>query len=675
MMLNNYFKVAFRNLNRKKVYSLINIGGLSIGMAVAILVGLWIDDELSFNKYHQNYASLVQVMQHKTLSGVTSTGTAVPRPLEFVMRNTYGNDFKYLSMCTWTGENILSAGDRSISKSGNYFQKDFPEMISLKMIRGMREGLNSPASIMLSASTAKALFGTADPMNQAMRIANLFDVKVTGVYEDIPSSSSFKDLEFIASWELLNTTVWNKEAIDQWDNDFCQMYVQLDPHADVHAVSQKIKNIKARHTQAVQPEPEIFLHPMADWHLRSEWKDGKNAGGRIQSVWLFGVIGVFVLLLACINFMNLSTARSEKRAKEVGIRMTVGSVRSQLISQFLIESFCVVMLAFAIAMVLLVLVLPMFNDIAGKEITVLWTSPVFWFAAAAFIIMTSLLAGSYPALYLSSFHPVRVLKGAFKTGRFASVPRKVLVVIQFTVSVSLIICTVIVYQQIQFSKERPVGYDRKGLIMILMKSQDFFGKFDVLRHELKRSGAVVEMSESSSPLSEVWHNNKGFDWQGKAPDLQAEFAVIRVTHEYGKTVTWKLKDGRDFSRERSTDSTAIILNETAAKFMGVKDPLGMEVTWADNGLWTGAGKFHVIGIVEDMVMQSPYAPVKQTIYFINYKNVGWINLKLDPQKSTRESLAAIEAVFKKNIPSAPFDYKFADEEYAKKFAAEERTGK
>ncbi|HTJ50433.1 MAG TPA: ABC transporter permease [Cyclobacteriaceae bacterium] len=675
-MLYNYFKVALRNLSRKKGYSFINIGGLAIGMAMAMLVGLWVYDELTFDTYHENYGTLVQVMQHQTLNGIRSTGAEIPRPLEFVLRNKYSSDFKYLSMCTWTGENILSTGDRSISKSGNFFQKDFPEMLSLKMIKGTRNGLNDPTSIMLSESTAKALFGTEDPLNKSISIANNFDVKVTGVYEDLPYSTSFKNLDFMASWELLNTTEWNKKAIDQWGTNLFHLYAQLNPTADVHAVSEKIKNIKADQAKDQrQFEPEIFLHPMSDWHLQSEWKDGINVGGRIQSVWLFGIIGVFVLLLACINFMNLSTARSEKRAKEVGIRMTIGSVRSQLISQFLIESFCVVIIAFMLAVMIVILLLPMFNDLAGKRIIINWTNPFFWLASVAFIFITSLVAGSYPAFYLSSFRPVSVLKGVFKTDRFATAPRKVLVVIQFTVSVTLIIGTVIVYKQIQFSKERPVGYDQNGLVMIQMKSQDFFGKFDVLRNELKNSGAVTEMSESSSPVSDLWHTNSGFEWPGKNPDLQTDFAVIRVTHEYGKTVNWKLNAGRDFSREFSTDSTAIILNETAAKFINTKDPVDLEITWNNNELWGSNKKLHVIGVVDDIIMQSPYAPVKQTIYLINYKNVGWINLKLNPEKSVNESLATIESVFKNNIPSAPFEYKFADAEYAKKFAAEERIGK
>jgi len=669
-MFQNYFKIGWRNIIRTKGYSSINIGGLAIGLTVTMLIGLWIYDELSFDRYHQNYNHLAQVMQNQTLNGATETEYSIPRPLEFVMRTTYANDFKYLSMASWTHDHILSVGEKAITKSGNFFQSDFPEMISLRMIRGSRQGLKDPTSILLSVSTAAALFGSTDPMNQSIRIANRLDVKVTGVYEDLPYTTTFRNLDFIASWELYITSeLWLKSAVDQWGNNSFQLFAMVSPNTDMKSVSEKIKKVKYDNAKKEQAfNPEIFLHGMTDWHLRSRWKGGINIGGRIQMVWLFGVIGTFVLLLACINFMNLSTARSEKRAKEVGIRMTIGSVRTQLINQFLSESFLVVVLAFAIAVGLVVLVLPWFNHLADKRIAIEWVNPNSWIMSIVFILFTSLLAGSYPALYLSSFQPIKVLKGTFKAGRFASLPRKVLVVVQFAVSLTLIIGTIIVYQQIQFSKNRPVGYNREGLVMIQMRSPEFYGKFGLLRTELKNSGTVEEMSESSGPVTGVWSNNGGFSWQGKDPNFQEEFATIWITHEYGKTFNWKIVAGRDVSREFSTDSSAIILNETAVKYSGIKDPIGKEIIFDDT-------KYHIVGVVKDMIMESPYSRVKQTIYILNYENVNWINLKLNPNKSASESLTVVESIFKKHIPSAPFSYKFVDQEYAKKFDSEERVGK
>ena len=306
-MFQSYFKIGWRNLYKNKGYSFINIGGLAIGMAVAMLIGLWIYDELSFDQYHQHHEGLAQVMQHQTWNGTTETSNAIPRPLENALRNTYGSDFLYLSMATWTGDHILTFGEQKISKTGNYFQADFPEMISLKMVKGVRKGLNDPAAVLLSESTAKALFGTEEPINQSIRIDNKADVKVMGVYEDLPYNTRFKDLEFIASWELyIQQENWVKKAVDQWGNNSFQLFVQVPSGADMEVISGKIKKVKVDlDKDEAQFDPKIFLFPMRDWHLRSEWKEGKNIGGRIQQVWLFGIIGLFVLLLAVtINIEN-----------------------------------------------------------------------------------------------------------------------------------------------------------------------------------------------------------------------------------------------------------------------------------------------------------------------------------------------------------------------------------
>ncbi|WP_428654595.1 ABC transporter permease [Runella sp.] len=676
-MLRNYFKIALRNLAKNKVYSFINIGGLAVGMAVAMLIGLWIYDELSYDKYHQNYDRLAQVMQHQTFNGHKGTERSIPMPLVAELRTKYGSDFKHLAMATWQGDRILTYGETKITRPGNYMDAAIPKMLSLKMLKGTHEGLNELNSILLSESTAKALFGNVDPMGKLMKIDNRENVKVTGVYEDLPFNTEFRELNFIAPWKLyVSTQKWVQRALDenQWDNNSFQLYAQIADNANMDKVSAKIKNAKLDKVSAEEKKfkAEIFLQPMSDWHLRSNWEEGIKTGGFIQYIWLFAIVGAFVLLLACINFMNLSTARSEKRAKEVGIRKAVGSIRAQLINQFFSESFLVVTFAFIGAVALILALLPWFNEVSDKKMVFPWTEPVFWLISLGFIFITGLLAGSYPALYLSSFQPIRVLKGTFKAGRFAAVPRKVLVVIQFTVSVTLITGTIIVYRQIQHSKNRPMGYTNDGLIMMQMMSPEFYGKYDVLRTELKNKGAIVEMAESSSPLTGVWSNNGGFSWKGKDPSLQADFATIWVTHDFGKTVGWQFKQGRDFSREFSTDTAAIVINEAAVKFMGISDPVGKVVQW---GSGKDAEHFTIVGVIKDMLMESPYEPVKQTIYLMDYENVNWMTLKLNPNKSATESMATIEATYKKIIPSAPFTYKFVNEEFGKKFVSEERIGK
>ncbi|MVM33804.1 FtsX-like permease family protein [Spirosoma sp. HMF4905] len=674
-MLRNYLKIAFRNLVRNKVYSFINIGGLAVGMAIAMLIGLWIYDELSFDKYHKNYDRIATVMQHYNVNGETVTQLSVPLPLANELRTTYGSEFKHVLLSSWTEGHTLSVGDKKLWKAGNYIEPGAPDMLSLKMLKGTRAGLKEPYSIMISESVANAFFGEGDPMGKVLKIDNQIAVKVTGVYEDLPYNTQFNNLDYLVPWQV-NVAIrdWVKNSQDRWSNNSFQIFVQLADHsAGMEAVSAKIKEAKLQHIdkEEAKQKPEIFLQPMSNWHLYSEFKNGVNVGGRIQFVWLFGIIGAFVLLLACINFMNLSTARSEKRAKEVGIRKAVGSIRSQLIGQFLSESLLVVFISFAISLLLVQLILPFFNDVADKKMTMLWSTPVFWLLGISFCFLTGLISGSYPAFYLSSFQPVKILKGTFRVGRFAAIPRQVLVVIQFTVSVALIIGTIIVFRQIQFAKNRPIGYSRNGLLYVQTTTADIHNHYDAFRDDLIKSGAVVEMAESESPLTGVWNNNGGFDWAGKDPNQDANFAVIGVTHEFGKTVGWQFKEGRDFSRAFATDSLGLVLNEAAVKFMGLKNPVGQIVREkTQDGFLT----YKVIGVIKDMVMESPYEPVKQTLFYLGNFSGNFVNIKLNPNTSASEAVSKIGAVFQKYNPASPFNYKFADQEYAKKFAAEERIG-
>ncbi len=670
-MLRNYFKIAFRNLLKHKGYSFINIFGLAMGMAVAMLIGLWVWDELSYDKYHKNYDRIAKVMQRGVFNGDFGAGGHMPLPLGNELRTVYGTDFTHVVMSSWTNEHILAYGDKKFTKMGNYLSPEAPEMFSLKMLKGERTGLKDPSSILLSESVALALFDDTDPIGKIMKIDNKLNVKVTGVYEDLPYNTDFRDMTFIAPWDLyVSTESWVKRAQDnvEWNNNSWQMLAQIASNTDFKTITEKIKGIKIKHVPEMATfKNEVFLHPMSQWHLYTGWDKTGEPDGRIQYVWLFGIIGVFVLLLACINFMNLSTARSEKRAKEVGIRKAVGSVRSQLISQFFSESLLVVAFAFVVSLLLVVLMLPLFNEVADKKLSLLWKNPIFWLAGIGFSLLTGLIAGSYPALYLSSFQPVKVLKGTFRVGRFASVPRKVLVVVQFTVSVTLIIGTTIVFRQIQHAKNRPIGYDRNGLITVTMNTPELYRDYNVLRDALLASGGAVEMSTSSTPATDLNSQNGGFDWEGKDPNFKDSFGTIAVTHDFGKTVGWQFVQGRDFSRKFSTDSSGIVLNETAVRYMDLKNPIGKIMKW--NGK-----PFQIVGVVKDMVMGSPFEPVYQTVFMMDYNWAGIINIKLNPQLSAGESLKKIEAVFQKLNPGSPFDYKFSDQEYERKFMSEERIG-
>jgi putative ABC transport system permease protein len=669
-MIKNYFKIAWRNLIKNKFSSLINIGGLAVGMAVVMLIGLWIWDEVSFDSYHKNHDRIAQVMQNVTNNGEVQTWQQVPYPLAAELRKSYGADLKYVVMSTGTNTHILAWDNKKLSKSGAFFEPQAPEMLSLKMIEGSRGALNDPSSVLITASTANAYFGNADPIGKILKIDDHMTVKVAGVYEDLPKNSTFSDLAFMAPWSLFATTNQLDKMSEPWRPNFVSLYAQLADNADMAAVSLKIRDVKLHHVSAVlaKKKPALFLQGMDQWHLYDEFKDGKNTGGRIQYVWLFGIIGFFVLLLACINFMNLSTARSEKRAREVGIRKAIGSLRSQLVYQFFSESLLCVLLAFAISLFLVRISLPFFNEVADKEMFIPWANPAFWIMGIGFTLITSLIPGSYPAFYLSSFKPIKVLKGSFRVGHLAAIPRKVLVVLQFTVSVTLIIGTIVVFRQIQFAKNRPVGYSRDGLVYINTVTPDIHKNFEAVKADLFKSGAIISMAESGSPPIADAGSTSAVEWQGKDPNLSVDFPQDNVSYDYGKTVGWQFTYGRDFSPAFISDSSAVIINEAAVHFMGFKNLEGANIKYYGN-------QFKVIGVIKDLVVGSPYEQIRPTIYFLNKDANSTVVLKINPKASAKEALDKIGSVFKTYNPAQPFEYQFVDQEYAKKFGNEERIGK
>lgn len=671
IMISNYFKVARRNLAKNKLYSFINITGLASGMAVAMLIGLWLYDELSFNKSFQNHTRIAQVMQTQNLGGIISTQESVPAPMGKELRLSYGGYFRHIVSSTREESHILSFKNLRFNQNGRFMEPGIAEMLSLEMISGSRAGLSDPASILLSESAARTLFGNANALDKVLKIDNELAVKVTGVYRDLPHNTTFANTAFIAPWELFITRVdYGKRNQDQWNNNFTEVFVQLADRAEITSVSAAIAPARLDKLTGTDRDTKarVFLYPMDPWHLYSNWEEGFNTGGRIQYVWLFGIVAGFVLMLACINFMNLSTARSEKRAREVGVRKAVGSLRGQLIGQFFSESFMVVFIAFVIAIALAQLAMPYFNNMADKKMVILWGNPVFWALALAFCVFTGLLAGSYPAFYLSSFKAVNVLKGTFRAGKLAYIPRQVLVVVQFTVSVTLIIGTVMVFRQIQYTKDRPVGYDRSGLVMIDMPTLDINNHFEPFRNELLETGAIVDVTKTTTPLTEKRQNETGFTWRGKDMNRDRPFVTFGVTEEFGKTVGWKIKQGRDFSRQYSTDKLAVILNEEAVKFMGLENPVGETVIWGKQPLL-------VVGVVEGMVMESPYEPVQHAIYYIAPWPARVVTMRLRPGMSAPGALAKVENVFRKYAPAVPFDYRFLDQVYDAKFRAEERIGK
>jgi putative ABC transport system permease protein len=671
-MIKNYFKTAWRNITKGKMYAFINIGGLAIGMTVALMIGLWIYDEVSFNKKFENYDRIAQVQQNQVNNGEVVTWDNTPYPLADVLRKSYGSSFKHVVMSSGLqADYILAFNDKKLKQQGAFFEDEAPEMFGLHMLSGNSESLKDPSSILISASASKAYFGDESPLNKIMKIDNMPPITVAGVYEDFPRNSTFAGLNFMAPWNFYyNNTEWIRTINDKWRPNFVKLFVQLNPNESFASVSAKIKDAKLRNINVdlQKKKPVLFLQPMSKWHLYSEFKNGVNVGGAIQYVWLFGIIGMFVLLLACINFMNLSTASSEKRAKEVGIRKTIGSLRKQLIVQFFAESFLTVSFAFILSLIIAWLSLPFFNDVAVKQMHMPWSNFFFWLICLLFILVTAFVAGSYPAFYLSSFKPVKVLKGTFKAGRYAAIPRRVLVVLQFTVSVTLIIGTIIVYRQIQFAKSRPVGYTRANLISIPISNSSIHDHFDAVKNELVQTGAISSIAEAGTPLTSMWNSTSGLSWAGKDPNQPVDFGVVYASTDYGKTINWQVKEGRDFSREFGTDSSSLILNEAAVHFMGLTNPVGQTLTWFDQS-------FKVVGVIKNMIMASPYDEPKPVIFNALTGQGDVVIIKINPQVSANDALAKVETVFKKFNTTQPFEFKFVDDEYAAKFSNEERVGK
>ncbi|MEZ4900863.1 MAG: FtsX-like permease family protein [Spirosomataceae bacterium] len=680
-MLQNYLKIALRNLSKNKAYSFVNIGGLAVGMAVAMLIGLWIYDELIYDKNFNNYDKIAMVRNRFTepLLQKTKSSNSLPQPIATILKTKYVHLFKHVSLLPWADGYSIKVGEKVISKTGQFLENGAIDMFSLKMLKGSKESLNDIQSIIVSESTADALFGNKNPINQIIKLNNKIDGKITGVYANLPQNCTLGNIDFIGNFENLRAhNEGYKVNADNWDNSSLRLLVQLEDKVSLEQANAAIHDLYLNDAPIDYKEEikkykaELWLYPMKQWYLYSEFTNGYATGGRIQFVWLFGVVGIFVLLLACINFINLTTARSEKRAKEVGIRKAIGSHKSALVNQFMSESFLVVFLSFILAFLLLGILLSPFNQLADKNIRLPINNIYFWLINIIFLVVTAFLSGIYPSFYLSSFQPMKVLKGTIRLGKYASLPRKILVVVQFTVSILLIVGTIVVFQQIKHAQNRPVGYDSTRLVRISMSDPNFINKKEVLQNELLTSGAVTDVAFSSMPITAVWENWGGFRWKGKNPESESSFSVSWVSEDFGKTTGWKLKQGRNFSKDFATDSTAVIINESAAKYIGLKDPIGEYISKED-----GSKKWQIIGVVDDFVADSPYEPVKIGFYWLekNLDNLSQLQLKINPNLSIHSALSKIEEIQKKIVPSASFQYHFVEEEYGKKFSAEQRVGK
>ncbi len=674
-MIRSWLKITWRHWRAGRLYTMLNAAGLTAGVAASLLIGLWIYNEVAFNTVHRNIDRIAQVMDNQPADGATNTGELLPIPLAAELRSRFGGDLTGVALYFPNFTHILTVEDpvpasvpRSIARAGSWVQPDLPLMLTLTMLEGRADALKDPSSVLITHGLAQALFGQADPMGRSIRVDNTIVVKVGGVFDDLPSNSTFSDVQIFLSWDkAVEEMAWMKNYQSAWNGYGWKIFVQLGEHADIDRINHHIKGLMAPHSHIAGET--LMLHPMRRWHLYGEFANGASIGGRIRIVRLFTGIGIFILLLACINFMNLSTARSERRAREIGILKVIGSLRYQLIVRFLGEALMMTVTAVVLALVLVQLTLPFFNDLSGKQLSMPWSEPAFGAWVLGFILITSLLAGSYPAFYLSRFRAVQVLKGDLRSGPWSVLPRKVMVVVQFTLSISLIIATLFVNRQVRFAKDRSVGYTRAGLLTIGKNSRDLYeARHDALRDDLLRTGAVLDMAQSSTPATEDPGADNSVTWSGKDAGTKPSFNTVGITAEYGNTLGWRIIVGRDFDRRLATDSQKVIVNESAARLMGFKQPIGQNIrVWGQTRV--------IIGVVKDIVMASPFQRVPPGVFTLITTGQGnAITIRVRPVMPMGIALTTIENVFKKYNPASPFVYHFVDTEYALKFAEEERIG-
>ncbi|MES2265864.1 MAG: ABC transporter permease [Bacteroidota bacterium] len=664
-MLKNNFKIAWRNLTNNKVYSTINIMGLAAGMSVALLIGLWVAYQYSYDKFLPNYGQSYQVRRNFNSNGDTLTFNSTSLKLADALRTDYP-EIEYVAETDGGRSHGLMVGDTKLLLDGKQAAADFLKIFSFPFIQGDANALKDPYSIVLTEATAKALFGNKNAMNQMVKVDNKDNLKVTGIIKDLPGNSSFHFSYIIpfSYFEIADPGV--KEMRKQgFGNNSFEIYAKLRDGIKYSQVAPKIKNLEHVEDNANAKNSDVIMQPIQDWHLYSTYTNGKALSGFIEYVRIFSIIGVLVLMIACINFINLTTARSEKRAREVGIRKAIGSHRKQLILQFLTESVVTTFVAFMLAIILVQLALSSFNTLTGTAITLPYTNILFWAVTFGCTFLTAMLAGSRPAFYLSSFNPVQVLKGTIQTARSASISRKALVVLQFSCSVVLIISTVIIYQQIQHAKDRPTGYTTAKLVTT-MDNTEIKANYAAIKHDLLQSGAVLSVTSSSSPATGVdWHSDVD-DFPGKNAGETVEMGMISVSDDYFKTLGMQLKAGHDFTGDAKTDSTNIVLNEAAVKRLRLTNPVGQ--TLSSFGM-----KMHIIGVVKDALMDSPFQKADPSMFFTRGGN--HIIYRLSPNVNTHKAIETVNDIFNKYSPANPFNYRFVDDDYNQKFNLELLVGK
>ena len=662
-MIKNYLKTAFRNLRKNKAFSLINIMGLALGLVCSLLIMLWVNDEYEVDAFHKNGSQLYSVYERQNHDGQWSAFHGGPGIMADEMKRVLP-EVQYATNFGWNDLVTFEANNKILKQSGNHAGQDFFKMFSYPLLEGNAiTALQNPSDIAVSRKMAEDFFGSpAEAIGKTIRCQNKTDFKITAVFDDIPKNSTAK-FDYIINWQsFLEGNSWAKD----WTNNGPPCYIMLRKDADAKAFAAKIVRFLDNYNKEQTPNDYIRLgiERYRDVYLHSNFdKSGNISGGRIQYVRLFSIVAVFILLIACINFMNLTTARSIKRAKEIGVRKVVGAMRGALIRQFMSEALLIVILSIAVAMLIVMLVLPQFSHLTGKFIVMPFDNPSFWFAIAGLLLVTGFISGSYPALYLSSFKPVRVLKGLPKFSRSALWFRKGLVVFQFMLSIILIIGTIVVKEQVRYIQTMNLGYDRENLIYIPLEG-DLTGKYELFKNQVQNMAGIQSVTRMTQNPTQIENGTGGVEWEGKDPTSGVEFTWTMVGYDFTRTLHTQLIQGRDFSKDFPTDSVGYILNETAVKITGYKKPIGKPFTF-----WEKKGT--IVGVLKDFHFNSVHTPINPLVLSLG-ETINWGEALVRTKAGqTKRALASLEKVCKELNPKFPFTYKFSDEEYQHLYASEQ----
>jgi len=656
-------KIALRNLWKNKGYTSINAGGLAIGLASCMVLLLYVAYEWSYDKQFKNYDKTYVIY----LNSVSSTDIVsygyTPRQMAGEIREKIPG-IAYASHSSYPTNELLSYKQNNFKKSAVYADPSFLKILDYKFIKGNpMKVLQQTNSVILTQTMARNLFGNEDPINKIVKFQNNEPLKVEGVIEDVPKNSTIQ-FDYLMPWSLYEKlNLWVKKA--NWGSNSFLTLMQLKDNKYLDNVNGQIKDIYKRNLK--NSKNEGLVHPLSKWHLYDKFENGKSTGGKIDQIRIFIVLAFCILLIACVNFMNLSTARSEKRSREVGVRKAIGSSRKSLVGQFLLESMVLSLLAMLIAFTLIEISLPYFNSLLNIQLAINYQDWKFWSTLIGLTIITGFIAGSYPAFYLSSFEPVKVLKGFNATGGSSISVRKVLVVFQFVFAACLIVCTGVIYQQLNFIKNKPIGYNRNGLIEIPVQG-NLIGKekLDVVKDELLRSGAATSVTYFSHSLNQFGDATFDFNWPGKNPKDLILFNYRGVGYDFTKTIGAKIIAGREFS-SGFVDTVNVLVNETAVKIMGLKQPVGAVIKWDDTPIT-------IVGVMKDFVMESPYQKVNPLVMYNPTTNYNYIIARLNPDQNLSTSVARIDEIIKKFNPNFPVDHRFVNDDFELKLQNEKLLG-